>query len=114
MPQNGSGQPKDLEHKHEFPQIVSVRDVLVVRSPGQRANERACKNHPPVEGALDLGNGVFVERLRGDDSDLPDQVMDASTARGLNYYATRQFGQLYSFWREIPREEWHGPQMHGW
>src|SRR5712691_5032118 len=114
MPQIGAGRPEDLEDEDEFPRIVLVRDVLVVPSPGHRANEQEWLDTPPVEDAVDLGNGVFVERLRGDDSDLPDQVMDASSARGLNFEAVRQFGQLYSFWREIPREKWDGPQMHSW
>ena len=104
----------DIEHEDEFPRIVLVRDVLVVPSPGHRANEQDWLDNPSVEDAVDLGNGVFLERLRGDDSDLPDQVMDASSASGLNYRPIRQFGQLYSFWREIPREEWDGPQMHAW
>lgn len=32
--------------------------------------------------------------------------MDASTARGLNFEATRQFGQLYSLWRDVPEAEY--------
>jgi hypothetical protein len=114
VPQIGAGQPGDLEDEDEFPRVVLVRDVLVVPSPGHRANEQDWLDNPPVEEAVDLGNGVFVGRLRGDDSELPDQVMDASSAAGINYRPTRQFGQLYSFWREIPRDEWDGPKMHSW
>jgi hypothetical protein len=106
MPQVGAGRPHDFDDEEEFPRIVRVRDVLVVPSPGHRANEQDWLDNPPVEEAVDLGNGVFLERLRGDDSDLPEQVMDASSARGLNFEATRQFGQLYSFWREVPAEEY--------
>src|SRR5207248_9466767 len=110
----GAERRENLKGADDFPEIVVVRDVLVVPSPGHRANERDWLDNPPVEDAVDLGNGVFVERLRGDDGDLPDQVMDASTASGQNYHATRQFGQLYSVWREIPREEWDGARLHAW
>jgi hypothetical protein len=106
MPQIGAGRPDDLENEEEFPRIALVRDVLVVPSPGHLANDEDWLANPPIEEATDLGDGVFIERLRGDESELPEQVMDASTARGLNYEATRQFGQLYSLWREVPREEY--------
>src|SRR5207247_6557035 len=79
-----------------------------------RADPQEWLDNRAGEEAVDLGNGVFLERLRGDDGALPDQVMDASSSRGLNYAPVRQFGQLYSFWREIPRAEWDGPQMHVW
>jgi hypothetical protein len=84
--------------------------VLVVPSPGHRANDRDWLDHPPVEDAVDLGDGVFLERLRGDDSDVPDQVMDASSARGFHFEPIRQFGQLYAFWLEVPLDEYeeHG------
>jgi hypothetical protein len=114
VPQIGFGRREDLEDEDEFPRIALVRDVLIVPSPGHLANEQDWLDNPPVEDAVDLGDGVFIERLRGEDSDLPDQVMDASSSRGLNYRPIRQFGQLYAFWRQIPREEWDGPQMHAW
>jgi hypothetical protein len=113
MPQIGLSRLADIEAADDFPQIVRVRDVLVVPSPGHRANEQDWLDNPPVEDAIDLGNGVFVERLRGDDGDLPDQVMDASSARGLNFQPVRQFGQLYSFWREVPLSE-HEEQGYAW
>lgn len=113
MAQIGAGRPADIDDD-EFPEIALVRDVLVVPSPGHRANPEDWLDNPPVEDRTDLGNGVFLERLRGTDADLPDQVMDAASPRGLHYKPVRQFGQLYSFWREIPRAEWAGPQMHAW
>lgn len=103
MPQIGAGRPQDLEPDEEFPRIEMVRDVLVVPSPGHRANEQDWLDNPPVAAAVDLGDGVFIERL---EQDLAEQVIEASTARGLNFEATRQFGQLYSFWREAPEAEY--------
>lgn len=114
MPEIGAGRRENLEDEEQFPQVVLVRDVLVVPSPGHRANEEEWLANPPVEEAVNLGNGVVIERLRGDDGELPNQVMDSSSAAGLNYRPIRQFGQLYSFWREVPRDEWDGPQMHSW
>jgi hypothetical protein len=106
MPQLGAGR-EDFDDEVEFPDIDRVRDVLVVPSPGHRANEQDWLDNLAVEAAVDLGNGVFIERL---DQELAEQVMDASTARGLDFEATRQFGQLYSFWREVPEVEYEGHQ----
>ncbi len=101
--QIGAGRVDSLENEEEFPRIETVRDVLVVPSPGHRANEQEWLDNEPVTEAVDLGNGVFLQRL---DQELAEQVMDASTARGLNFEAVRQFGQLYSFWREVPQSEY--------
>ena len=103
MPEIGARRPEDLDDENGFPRIEIVRDVIVIPSPGHRANEQDWLENPPVESAVDLGNGVFIERL---EQELVEQVMDASTARGLNFEAVRQFGQLYSFWREVPADEY--------
>jgi hypothetical protein len=113
MPRIGAGRPDDLDDE-AFPEIALVRDVLVIPSPGHQADPQDWLDNPPVEEAVDLGNGVFLERLRGDDADLAEQVIEASTPRGLNHDAYRQFGQLYSFWREIPAAEWDGQGMFNW
>ncbi len=47
-----------------------------------------------IDGPVDLGNGVMLERLRADD--VAEQVIHASLPRGLRHEPTRQFGQLYS------------------
>ena len=41
--------------------------MLVIPSPGHRADEQAWLDYPAVEDAVDLGDGVFIERLRADD-----------------------------------------------
>jgi hypothetical protein len=60
-------------------------------------------NHEAVRDPVDLGNGVVIGSL---EHAMAEEVMDASMARGLNFRATRQFGQLYSFWRDVPEGEY--------
>jgi Apea-like HEPN len=117
VPEIGAGRPPDAEDwdEPEFPEMEVVRDVLVIPSPGHQADPDEWMEHPEVDEAVDLGNGVMLERLRRiDDDDLAEQVIHASLPRGLNFEPTRQFGQLYSFWREIPEDEWNGQRMHAW
>jgi hypothetical protein len=108
----GAG-PLPVETEDDLPRVVAVRDVLVVPSPGHQADPQEWLDYPAVEGPADLGNGVFLERLRGDE-DLAEQVIHASVPRGLNFEATRQFGQLYSFWRDVPDEEIDGSSLFAW
>jgi hypothetical protein len=110
MSQIGVGRPDELEGEEDFPRIERVRDVLVVPSPGHRANEEDWMANPPVDAAVDLGNGVVIERI---EHELAEQVLEASTPRGLNFDAIRQFGQLYSFWREVPQAEYEAGPF-GW
>jgi hypothetical protein len=111
--QIGAERPDDIDEE-ELPRIERVRDVLVVPSPGHRANAQEWLDNLPADGPVDLGNGVFVERLRGDDSELAEQVIQAAIPRRLNFDAYRSFGQLYSFWRLIPEDEWNGQGMFHW
>ena len=92
MPTSRSRRRDSFGDEADIPRIASVRDVLVVPSPGYRANPQEWLDYPPVKAAVDLGNGVRIECV---DNELAEQVMDASTQRGLNLEATRQFGQLY-------------------
>lgn len=48
----------------------------------------------------------MLERLRGDEADLAEQVIHAALPRGQNFEPVRQFGQMYSFWRDVPVREW--------
>ncbi len=63
-PQIGAVGPEDVDNEDEFPRIDLVRDVLVIPSPGHRANEQEWIDDPPTDGPVDLGNGVFLQRLR--------------------------------------------------
>lgn len=117
MPQIGASQPPDADpgDKREREEMEIVRDVLVIPSPGYLADPGEWREHRPVDGRVNLGNGVMLERLRPVDGvDIAEQVIQASVPRGLNFEPTRSFGQLYSFWREVPREEWSGQGMFNW
>ncbi len=111
MPHLGAGRPRGEDwDEPKFPEIALVRDLLVIPSPGHLADPDEWMEHRAVDGPVDLGNGVMLERLRADD--LAEQVIHASLPRGLNHEPTRQFGQLYSFWREISAEEWQADLQH--
>jgi hypothetical protein len=90
------------------PQLERVCDVLVVPSPGHRADEQEWMKYEAVRAPVDLGNGVVIESL---EHAMAEEVMDASMARGLNFEATRQFGQLYSFWRDVPESEYEAEPL---
>ncbi len=117
MPQIGAGRPPDADDwdDPELPEMELMRDILVIPSPGYLADPDEWMEHRAVEGPVDLGNGVMLERLRQVDGvDVAEQVIHASVPRGLNHDATRSFGQLYSFWREIPEAEWNSQGMFNW
>jgi Apea-like HEPN len=117
MPQIGAGRPPDADDWDEpaFPEMELVRDVLVIPSPGYLAGPDEWLANRAVDTAVGLGNGVMLERIRTIDGvDLAEQVIHASVPRGLSFEPVRQFGQLYSFWREIPEAEWDGPGMFNW
>jgi hypothetical protein len=94
----------------ESPRVVRVRDVLVIPSPGHQAHPDEWLEYRAVDNKVDLGHGVFIERI---DEVLADQMMTAAGARHLNFEPVRQFGQLYSFWREVPLDEYE-VDPYGW
>lgn len=105
----GTGLPPDAgdcDDAETGPRISRVRDVVVIPSPGHHANANEWLAHHAVDGPIDLGGGVMLERLRGDEADLAEQVINAALPRGQNFEPVRQFGQMYSFWRDIPEDEW--------
>jgi hypothetical protein len=52
---------------------------------------------------VELGGGITIEDL---DNDLAELVMNACTPRGHYFVPVRQFGQRYSFVKEVSLEEW--------
>jgi Apea-like HEPN len=105
----GAGRSLDAGGRKEDeigPTISRVRDVVVIPSPGHDANAEDWLAYRAVDGPVDLGNGITLERLRGEEADLAEQVIHAAVPRGQNFEPVRQFGQMYSFWREVPAEEW--------
>jgi hypothetical protein len=54
-----------------------------------------------------IGRGVVLDRLSDEDAEL---VMNACSPRGHYFVPVRQFGQRFSFVREVPLDEWRaGP-----
>lgn len=62
------------------PAITMVRDVLVVPSPGHRANPDEWMKYRALDGPVDLGNGVMLERLWADD--LAEEVIPRLSRAG--------------------------------
>lgn len=94
--------------------IICVTDHTVETTPdefrqhmpiGSPAELRAGASGDP----LDLARGVSITRLDRDESDL---VMNACSPRGHFFYPVRQFGQRYSFAREVPLEEYEEHAYH--
>jgi hypothetical protein len=56
-----------------------------------------------VTSRVSLGRGLVIDRLSDEDAEL---VMNACSARGHYFVPVRQFGQRYSFVREVSLEEW--------
>jgi hypothetical protein len=63
---------------------------------------------PSIPSEVDLGIGVLLKRL---ESDTADRLMDACSLRGENYKPTRQFGQYYTYVREIAIPDGEFPDM---
>ncbi|MGH3041083.1 MAG: hypothetical protein ACRDNG_04985 [Gaiellaceae bacterium] len=85
-----------------------VRDILIVpTNPDPAAAEDPVwEAHSPVAwegGAFDLGGGITIQTI---DNDEAEALMDASGPAGEHYRATRQWGQFYSFVREIGAAEY--------
>lgn len=100
--------------------IVRVRDLIVCAGdPSIKVPIEEVYAHPPIgwdrrpgmtkERApgefvdmIDLGGGIVIEEL---DRDTVELVMNACTPRGHYFVPVRQFGQRYSFIKEVPLEE---------
>ncbi len=95
--------------------VTRIRDVLVWQTNHDAGSSEDYRAHPPIDaprfgregderaGPVDVGRGLIVGRLeRG----LADRVMDACTPAGENFSPHRQFGQRFSFIREVDTAEW--------
>jgi hypothetical protein len=100
--------------------IVRVRDLIVcVGDPSIDVPIEEVYAHPPIGwdrrpgldeerapgefvDAIELGGGITIEDLGRDTAEL---VLNACTPRGHYFVPVRQFGQRYSFVKEVPLEE---------
>jgi len=98
--------------------IVKVRDLIVcVNDPSVDVPIEEIYAHPPIGEerfagldddrgefveAVELGNGITIEEL---DQDTAELVMNACTPRGHYFVPVRQFGQRYSFVKEVSLDE---------
>ncbi len=93
--------------------IVRVRDLIVcVGDPSIKVPIEEVYAHPPIGWAhrpgderfgetvntIDLGDGILIENL---DRDTAELVMNACTPRGHYFVPVRQFGQRYTFVKEV-------------
>jgi len=100
--------------------IVRVRDLLVcIGDPSIRVPIEEVYAHPPIGwhrrpgmdeerapgefvDTIDLGGGIIIEQL---DRNTAELVMNACTPRGHYFLPVRQFGQRYSFVKEVSLDE---------
>jgi len=100
--------------------IVRVRDLIVcIGDPSIRVPIEEVYAHPPIGwhrrpgmdeerapgefvDTIDLGGGIIIEQL---DRDTAELVMNACTPRGHYFLPVRQFGQRYSFVKEVSLDE---------
>ena len=94
--------------------VALMRDVIICTTGDADADVDEFREHPPVgsplkkrmEGSadpVDLGRGLRLDRLPDDQAEL---VMNACTPRGHHFVPIRQFGQRFSFVRELDVSEW--------
>lgn len=100
---------------------IRVRDVIICATdPSVEYSSDDLRNHLPIglpspvhhgvsTDPLDLGRGVAIERLSKDKTEL---VMNACTPRGHYFSPIRQFGQRYSFVKEVDLEEFARNRYH--
>jgi hypothetical protein len=94
--------------------VTRVRDVVVCVTNGTTAAAEEFKAHPPIAGSaaaraylgaggvVELGGSIRIDRLEQDEATM---VINACTPRGHYFFPVYQFGQRYSFIREIDLEE---------
>jgi hypothetical protein len=100
--------------------IVRVRDLIVCAGdPSNHIPIEEVYAHPPIGwerhlgmdevrapgefvDSVDLGGDIVAEEL---DRDTVELVMNACTPRGHYFVPVRQFGQRYSFVKEVPLDE---------
>lgn len=94
--------------------VARVRDVIVCVTGDSDISLEEFKAHPPIASPIELrlggsadpvslGRGVMLGRLSNEDAEL---VMNACSSRGHYFNPIRQFGQRFSFIRNVDLARW--------
>ena len=102
-------------------QVERVRDVLICATD---PNLELSSTDPwPIDapifgregsvnaGPVQLGRGLRVERL---EKELAELVMNACSPRGHYFHPHRQFGERYSYVRDVAPSAWEGSAGYAW
>jgi len=76
--------------------VTRIRDILLL--PTTLANGDYRANPPAGDNAVELADGLTLERLSDDEAEL---VLNACTPRGHFFIPVRQYGQRYTFVRDV-------------
>jgi hypothetical protein len=91
--------------------VVAIRDVVVVPTTIVEGDYPGVDEQPAGDPAVELADGLMLERLPAQDSEL---VMNACTQRGHYFLGVRQFGERYAFVRKVDPAVYEGERSFGW
>jgi hypothetical protein len=91
--------------------VAAIRDVLVVPTTVVEGDYPGEDEQPAGDPAVEIADGLTLERLPREDSEL---VMNACTARGHYFLGVRQFGERYTFVRQVDPAVYESEQSFGW
>jgi hypothetical protein len=101
--------------------VVQVRDVVICTASDAEVSSDESRAHPSIASPVqpffgeqesppvDLGRGLRIDRLPESEENL---VLNACTPRGHYFAPIRQFGQMYSFVRNIDLDAWKSTPFH--
>jgi hypothetical protein len=78
--------------------VVAIRDVLVVPTTIVEGDYPSQDEQPAGNPAVEIADGLTLEHLPPADSEL---VMSACSQRGHYFLGVRQFGERYTFVRQV-------------
>jgi hypothetical protein len=91
--------------------VAAIRDVLLVPTTVVEGDYAGEDEQPAGDPAVEIADGLTLERLPREDSEL---VMNACTPRGHYFLGTRQFGERYTFVRQVDPAVYEGERSFGW
>jgi hypothetical protein len=91
--------------------VAAIRDVLVVPTTVVEGDYAREEEQPAGDPAVEIADGLTLEHLPPEDSEL---VMNACTQRGHYFLGVRQFGERYTFVRQVDPAAYEGERSFGW